>query len=129
MKGPGTNIHELTRVEAYLLSEKAGHPSHMHDYFWTQAEAIVRQRAAIVDVAVKASRNPSTKIGKSAKTKPKPATSKAKKMPEAQLSLGDEPSPARSEAAAPKPKTTSPAKKKSVIAPAKPESKPASKSK
>lgn len=44
MKGNGQNIHELTRIEAYLLSEKAGHPSHMNDYFWAQAEAIVRQR-------------------------------------------------------------------------------------
>ena len=57
MKGNGPNINELTRIEAYLLSEKAGHPSHMHDYFWTQAESIVRQRVAIVEVAKATGKN------------------------------------------------------------------------
>ena len=77
MKGNGQNINELTRIEAFLLSEKAGHPSHMHDYFWTQAEAIVRQRAAIVDIAVKAAGKKVTKAGKP--TKAKLTAAKAKK--------------------------------------------------
>ncbi len=85
MKGNGPNINELTRIEAFLLSEKAGHPSHMNDYFWAQAEAIVRQRVAIVDVAVRANGTKSAKIGKPVKAKP--AVVKAKKTAELELSL------------------------------------------
>ena len=86
MKGNGQDIHELTRVEAFLLSEKAGHPSHMHDYFWAQAEAIVRQRAAIVAVAVKAA-------GKKTPAK-KASAAKPKKPVEPELPLAPEPAPA-----------------------------------
>ena len=53
MKGNSQTIHDSIRVEAFLLSEKAGHPSGMAHYFWTQAEAIVRTRATAVSVAVK----------------------------------------------------------------------------
>ncbi len=129
MKGNGPDIHELTRIEAYLLSEKAGHPSHMHDYFWTQAEAIVRQRVAIVDFAVKATEEPPVKTGKSTKAKPKPAASKVKKSPDAQLLLGDETAMVKPTKAAPKPKSAAPAKKKAVPAVSKATAKPVSNSK
>ncbi len=124
MKGNGYDIQELTRIEAYLLSEKAGHPSHMHDYFWTQAEAIVRQRAAIVYVAVKAAGKKST--GPAAKAKPataaktpatakKPVAAARKKTPEPQLALGD---------AVARPKPAAPAKKKAAPATGKSAAKP-----
>ena len=110
MKGKGQDIHELTRLEAYLLSEKAGHPAHMHDYFWSQAEAIVRQRAAVVDIAVKAAGKKAPKVSK-AKSEPaaKPATPAkkpaAKKTPEPQLPLDGgvtaKPPAAKSKKAAP----------------------------
>ena len=102
MNGKGSDIHELTRIEAYLLSEKAGHPSHMHDYFWTQAEAIVRQRVTIVDVAVKAAGKKPATTGKAIRKKPtvaktvpaatRPAVSKgSKKTLDPQLLLGEKP--------------------------------------
>ena len=93
MKGTANNLDELTRLEAYLLSEKAGHPSHMHDYFWTQAEAMVRQRVAIVPIAVKkpavsASKKPVATPAKPGKTAPavtgpggKPSAAKARTPP------------------------------------------------
>ena len=106
MKGKGQNIHELTRVEAFLLSEKAGHPSHMHDYFWAQAEAIVRQRAAIVDIAVKASAKKKTAGKTVAVAKKKPA---AKPLPQP----SSEPAPAAPKAKKPvAAKAASPAAKK-----------------
>lgn len=54
MKGKTKTIGEAIRIEAYLLSEKAGHPAGMEHYFWTQAEGIVHARATAVSVAVKA---------------------------------------------------------------------------
>ncbi len=54
MKGKDKHTSESIRIEAYLLSEKAGHPAGMDHYFWTQAEAIVSARAVAVSVAVKA---------------------------------------------------------------------------
>ena len=102
MKGNQQDIHELTRIEAFLLSEKAGHPSHMHDYFWSQAEAIVRQRAAIVAVAVKVA---GKKKPAAAKT-----TGKTKKTVQSQLSLEPAPAPA-----VPKPKKVPTAKKAAPV--------------
>ncbi len=99
MRSNGKNIEELTRIEAYLLSEKAGHPSHLHNYFWTQAEAIVRQRAAVVEVAVKAT---AKAAAKSAKAKPAtlktPAAKTPGKKPDPQLLLGEKPTPAKIQA-------------------------------
>ena len=40
MKGKAQTVDEAIRIEAYLLSEKAGHPSGMDAYFWEQAQAI-----------------------------------------------------------------------------------------
>lgn len=93
MNANGKNIEELTRIEAYLLSEKAGHPSHMHDYFWTQAQALVRHRVAIVEEAVKA-------LAKPAKAKPATAKTSGAKKPVAQLLLDEKPAPARTKAKA-----------------------------
>ncbi len=128
MKGNGQNTHELTRIEAYLLSEKAGHPSHMHDYFWTQAEAIVRQRVTAVGAA-KTSAKPPAKTAESPRAKPQPAGQKAKKTPDAQLPLGDVAVAAKPKAAAPKPKPVAPAKKKAAPASSKAAAKPISKPK
>ena len=70
MKGKGKTINESIRIEAYLLSEKAGHPAGMEHYFWTQAEAIVHARATAVSKAVKAA---ASKPVAGRKTKPKVA--------------------------------------------------------
>ena len=45
MKSDGQTADELIRIEAYLLSEKAGHPQGMDDYFWSEATVIVAGRA------------------------------------------------------------------------------------
>ena len=92
MKGKAQDTYELTRIEAYLLSEKAGHPSHMNDYFWTQAEAIVRQRTAVVDVAVKAVGK--KKTAKAAATTKAKLAAKPKAAAEPKLKLSAEPEPA-----------------------------------
>jgi hypothetical protein len=44
MKRDGQTPEEAIRVEAYLLSEKAGHPVGMEAYFWQEAELIVAGR-------------------------------------------------------------------------------------
>jgi len=53
MKGKVQTVDEAIRIEAYLLSEKAGHPSGMEHYFWEQALAIVQARKTAVAGAVK----------------------------------------------------------------------------
>ena len=73
MKKDALSIHEHIRLEAFLLSEKAGHPAGMDQTFWVQAEAIVHGRTAVVAGA-----------GKSTKAKAKPsAAAKAAKKPSA----------------------------------------------
>jgi hypothetical protein len=44
MKSNGQTADEAVRIEAYLLSEKAGHPAGMESFFWTEAEVIVAAR-------------------------------------------------------------------------------------
>ena len=51
-KDPHT-IQALIQLEAYLLSERAGHPTGMDNFFWMQAEAMVHGRAAVVAPAGK----------------------------------------------------------------------------
>lgn len=46
MKSTGKSLEESIRIEAYLLSEKAGHPGGMDAYFWSEAELIVAGRGA-----------------------------------------------------------------------------------
>ena len=44
MKNKGKHDTEtLIRLEAYLLSERAGHPAGMDAIFWKQAETLVRE--------------------------------------------------------------------------------------
>lgn len=57
---------EAIRIEAYLLSEKAGHPKGMEHTFWKQAEAIVHSRLT----------SKITKEKRSAKGKPVPIEGK-----------------------------------------------------
>ena len=45
MKSKVETADEAIRIEAYLLSEKAGHPAGMEAYFWQEAELIVADRA------------------------------------------------------------------------------------
>ena len=45
MKSNGLTTDEAIRIEAYLLSEKSGHPAGMEAYFWQEAELIVASRA------------------------------------------------------------------------------------
>ena len=44
-KNNGLTRDEAIRLEAYLLSEKAGHPTGMEQFFWQQAEALVQKRS------------------------------------------------------------------------------------
>ncbi len=48
MKKDAPSLHEHIRLEAFLLSEKAGHPTGMDEFFWAQAEAMVHGRTAVV---------------------------------------------------------------------------------
>lgn len=76
MKGKRQTSEEAIRIEAYILSEKAGHPGGMEHYFWTQAEAIVQARRTAVAVAVEAAAKPAARpkaaaAAKQAAAKPK----------------------------------------------------------
>ena len=106
MKGKAQTVDEAIRIEAYLLSEKAGHPAGMEAYFWEQAQVIVQARTTAVAVAVKkaTAKKPSVAKAKLKATpaKAKPAAVKKESKPKAaakatQLSLdGSAPaSPAR----------------------------------
>ena len=44
MKPRPASVEEAIRIEAYILSEKAGHPSGMEHAFWQQAETIIHSR-------------------------------------------------------------------------------------
>ena len=44
MKSDGQTSEEAIRIEAFILSEKAGHPAGMEAYFWQEAELIVAGR-------------------------------------------------------------------------------------
>jgi hypothetical protein len=46
MKSHGQTPEEAIRIEAFILSEKAGHPAGMETYFWREAELIVAGRGA-----------------------------------------------------------------------------------
>ncbi len=99
MKKEAQSLNEYIRLEAYLLSEKAGHPSGMDEFFWAQAEEIVHGRIAVVVAPgkpqVKAKPTVATKVkpvkkavsvetalaskpGKAAKPKTKPVGKRAK---------------------------------------------------
>lgn len=84
MKKEVQSIHEYIRLEAYLLSEKAGHPSGMDESFWTQAEAMVHGRTAVVVGPGKPKAKAKSAV---AATKEKPAkkavSSKAPVLPKA----------------------------------------------
>ena len=71
-------IQEHIQLEAYLLSERAGHPTGMDKFFWMQAEAIVHGRTAVVAPAGKAKpKKPAAKSKPAAK--PKAAAKSPKK--------------------------------------------------
>lgn len=102
MKGKSQSIEEATRIEAYLLSEKAGHPAGMDGYFWEQATAIVHVRQTAVAgavkeaAAVKARAKAKPAVAVKAKTPAKPPTevkpkAAAAKKPAAKGSPGKEP--------------------------------------
>ncbi len=44
MKKNANSSNEVIRIEAYLLSENAGHPHGMEAVFWAEGEAIVQRR-------------------------------------------------------------------------------------
>ena len=52
MKGHALSVEEIIRLEAYLLSERSGHPHGLEKTFWVQAEAIVHGRTAAVAPSV-----------------------------------------------------------------------------
>ena len=71
----GMTKDEAIRIEAYLLSEKAGHPSGMDAIFWTQAVEIVHGRIAAFATAneTKPSKpSPKKLTAKASQPKPKP---------------------------------------------------------
>ena len=65
MKNKTQSLQETIRAQAYLLSEKAGHPPGLEDFFWFQAEAMVLERA----VASTNGHVPSAKNSRKAETK------------------------------------------------------------
>jgi hypothetical protein len=67
-----SNAEEMIRIEAYLLSEKAGHPAGMEAYFWQEAELIVAGRSG---------EKPAPRKRLAAKAKPKALAAPAKKAP------------------------------------------------
>lgn len=67
MNNDTLSLHEHISLEAFLLSEQAGHPAGMDETFWTQAEAIVHGRTAVVAGAGKATAKAKAKTP----TKPK----------------------------------------------------------
>jgi len=79
MKSNGHKVQESIRIEAYLLSEKAGHPSGMEDVFWVEAESIVRGRQGEAAKAPAATKLKSKKSKVSASTAAKPAKAEKKK--------------------------------------------------
>ena len=79
MKGKAPSVEEAVRIEAYLLSEKAGHPGGMESYFWQQARGIVAARKTAVAGAVKKAAASKTK----AKVKPDPKKTAVTAKPEA----------------------------------------------
>lgn len=95
MKGKNLSVNESTRIEAYLLSEKAGHPSGMDHYFWKEAEAIVHARTKVVATAVKKAAAAKPKAEAKPKAARKSALSSATGKAQ-QLSLdGETTAPAR----------------------------------
>ncbi len=74
-KEPHT-IQERIQLEAYLLSERAGHPTGMDKFFWMQAEAMVHGRTAVVAPAgkTKAAKKPAAKRKPAAESKAKAIT-------------------------------------------------------
>ena len=80
MKKNAQSLHEYIRLEAYLLSEKAGHPTGMDEFFWAQAEAMVHGRTAVV-----------VGPGKPAKAKAKTARGTLEKAPRKAASAKKEP--------------------------------------
>ncbi len=70
----GLTREESIRLEAYLLSEKAGHPTGMERYFWMQAEAIVQKRST----SALPEEKPAPAAPKSRAKKPVAATAKPK---------------------------------------------------
>jgi hypothetical protein len=45
MKNKTQTLDDSIRAEAYLLSEKSGHPPGMSEFFWFKAEALVLGKA------------------------------------------------------------------------------------
>ncbi len=41
----GKTVEESIRIQAYLLSEKEGHPAGMEGFFWRQAQALVAAKS------------------------------------------------------------------------------------
>lgn len=115
MKGTSQNLEEAIRIEAYLLSEKAGHPAHLEKSFWVQAEAIVHGRIAVMAPTGKAAVVKAKAPAASKATKPK-AVAKAKAAPAAVTAplplTGEDLAPAKPASTAGKPKAAVKAPKK-----------------
>jgi hypothetical protein len=41
----GKTVEESIRIQAYLLSEREGHPAGMEGFFWRQAQALVAAKS------------------------------------------------------------------------------------
>ena len=67
MKGKSQTDEEGIRVEAYLLSEKAGHPQGMEAYFWNEATLIVAGRGEKAAPAKRLAAKAKSKTGPAAK--------------------------------------------------------------
>ncbi len=83
MKGNGQSVQELIRLEAYLLSERAGHPHGMQQAFWAQAEGIILGRSH----KTKPAKKPAATSKAAAPAVKKPAKKTATAKTEKQLPL------------------------------------------
>ena len=89
MKGPTLSVEESIRLEAYLLSERAGHPHGLEKTFWVQAEAIVHGHTAVVvpSVLKKAAKAPISKAAPKKKAAAKAVKPKKTSVPPAPTDL------------------------------------------
>ncbi len=79
MKKKAKALEDAIRVEAYILSERAGHPAGMEEVFWVQAEETVYSRLT-------GSKPPSRKMAvKKAPKKTAVKTASSKKTPAAKV--------------------------------------------
>ncbi len=95
----GKTVEESIRIQAYLLSEKEGHPAGMERFFWRQAEALVAAKLKAKKSKTKGNAKAKAKIpvvieAPKAKASPKAAKSAKPAKPVKSSRKKKDPSPA-----------------------------------